>query len=269
MAQLLKFQRKLGQPEEGAPRESSELDLLELFLSQGPEISLSSFAISLRMSKMAAHRRLAGLEGRGYVYRAASGKYRLGARVFELGNCFQSQLDVRRAALPELTSLVEQTEQAAFLCVRDADFALCVERIEGRHRAHIYALHIGERQPLHCGGAPRALLSGLSDPEISGYAQRTSLPAYTPRTLATLEAVLEDVHLTRTQGYVVSNEDVSPGIGAIGAPVRDAGRQVVAAISVSGIAASYTPERIAELGATVSAAARRVSQELAAIRKRR
>lgn len=242
---------------------TSGLDLLELFLSHGPELGIHELAALLKESRIAVHQVVATLEGRNYLERCpTSGKYRLGARLFELGSSFQSQLDIRRAALPELTSLVEQTEQAAFLCIRDRDCALCLERVEGRHRAHIYALHMGERQPLHCGAAPRALLSGLSDADILAYASRTGLPTFTCHTISTPQAILNDAHLTRTQGYVVSNEDVSPGIGAIGAPVRDFTRQVVASISVSGIAASYTHERIAALGAVVHAAAHRVSREM-------
>jgi DNA-binding IclR family transcriptional regulator len=36
--------------------------------------------------------------------------------------------------MPEMTSLVEQTGQAAFLCVADGDHALCLERLEGPTR---------------------------------------------------------------------------------------------------------------------------------------
>jgi DNA-binding IclR family transcriptional regulator len=264
IAELEKFHKTPDSYDPASSHASRELDLLELFLSHGPEISPSTFSTLLDLNKSALTPLLAGLETRGFLYRSAgNGKYRLGARVYELGNCFQSQLDIRRAALPELTSLVEQTEQAAFLCVRDRDWALCIERIEGRHRAHIYALHIGERQRLHCGAAPRALLTGMSDSELIEYAKRTGLQMSTPRTLSTVQEIVDDVRLTRTQGFVVSNEDVSPGIGAIGAPVRDFNRHVVASISVSGIAASYTPQRISTLGQVVQAAARRVSREIA------
>ncbi len=263
MAQSVRFQKAPDPPKPGPLPLTDGLDLLELFLSHGPELGLNDLANLLEENRITVHRMVVTLEARDYLERStASGKYRLGSRLFELGSCFQRQLDIRRAALPELTSLVEQTEQAAFLCVRDRDYALCLERVEGRHRAHIYALHMGERQPLHCGAAPRALLSGLSDAEILAYASRTGLPTLTTHTISTPTAILDDVHLTRSQGYVVSNEDVSPGIGAIGSPVRDFTRQVVASISVSGIAASYTPERIAALGAVVHAAARRVSQEM-------
>jgi DNA-binding IclR family transcriptional regulator len=248
---------------DGAPSLSRALDVLETFLMHGPEIGVTRLASLLNMNKAALQRLLSTLEARGYVQRSASThKYSLGVRLFELGAHFQNQLDIRRAALPELASMVNDTGQAGFLCVRDHDQALCLERIEGRHFVRIFALRLGERQPLHCGAAPRALLSGLSNDDILAYAARTGLPRYTPQTLVTAQQLLNDADNTRTHGYVVSNEDVSPGIGAVGAPVLDYTDKVVASISLSGIAATYTPERIAELAGAVAAAAHRISRQM-------
>jgi DNA-binding IclR family transcriptional regulator len=242
---------------------SRALDLLEAFIAEGPEIGLSDLSALLKMNKATVHRLLATLEPRGYIQRSrVSRKYGLGVRLFELGAQFQNQLDIRRAASPELTSMAEETGQAGFLCVRDGDYALCLERVEGRHYVRIFALRLGERQPLHCGAAPRALLAGFSDAEIVAYAERTGLPRFTPKTITTVQRLLEDARRTRRQGYTVSNEDVSAGIGAVGAPVYDYTGGVVASISLSGIAATYTPERITELAGAVDAAARRISRQM-------
>jgi DNA-binding IclR family transcriptional regulator len=255
--------RRIADRETGLQSVSRALDLFEAFIAEGPEIGLSDLSALLHMNKATVHRLLATLEPRGYVQRnSGNRKYGLGVRLFELGARFQNQLDIRRAASPELTSMVEETGQAGFLCVRDGDYALCLERVEGRHYVRIFALRLGERQPLHCGAAPRALLAGLSDPEIVAYSERTGLPRYTPKTITNLQRLLEDARCTRRQGYVVSNEDVSAGIGAVGAPVYDYTGEVIASISLSGIAATYTPERITELAGAVEAAARRISRQM-------
>jgi IclR family KDG regulon transcriptional repressor len=250
-------------PDGGVQSVSRALDLMEAFVAHGPEIGLTSLASLLNMNKATAHRLLVTLEARGYVQRSAENrKYRLGVRLFELGAHFQNQLDIRRACQPDLTSMVEETGQAGFLCVRDGDYALCLERIEGRHFMRIFALRMGERQLLHCGAAPRALLSGMSNAEILAYATRTGLPGFTPQTITTTQRLLDDVNRTRRQGYVVSDQDVSPGIGAVGAPIRDYTGHVIASISLSGIAASYTPARIAALAGEVETAARRISHQM-------
>jgi len=237
------------------------LDLLESFLEH-PTLNPREIAAIAGVPKGAAQNLLATLEARSYVQKLDARKYSLGIKLFELGAHFRNQLDIRRAALPELTSMVGETGQAGFLCIRDADYALCLERIEGRHFFHIFALGIGERQPLHCGAAPRALLAGMSEEEVLAYATRTNLPRYTAKTIGTPQALLQDIQRTRSKGYVVSEQDVSLDIAAVGVPIFDGGNKVVASVSLSGIAASYTPRRVEDLAETIKAAAGRISRRL-------
>jgi DNA-binding IclR family transcriptional regulator len=239
------------------------LDLLEVFPRHGPELGLTQIANLLQLNKATAYRLLATLEERGYVERAVeSRKYRLGVRAFELGFYFQSQLEVRKLALPSLRSLVDQTSEAAFLCIREGDEAVCIERVEAEHQINIFSLRVGGRQPLHCGAAPRALLCGLDDEQITAYAARSGLPASTPDTIATLESLLQDVKQTRARGFVVSMNDVVTGIAAVGAPVYDYGGKVAASISLSGLSIRYDPVRINALAEMVIAAAKQISRQL-------
>jgi DNA-binding IclR family transcriptional regulator len=259
MAKVLRLNRRR------APGQSIDrtLDVLEVFLQDQGEPTVATLAEATSLSRRAVQRVVAVLEQRGYLDRDPDSRhYRIGVRLFELGARFHNQLDLRRAALPDLTSLVEQTQQAAFLCIRDGDDALCLDRVGARHRVRLFTLHVGERQPLHCGAAPRALLAGLTERELLGYASRTLLPGLTPHTIATAEALLADAAATRERGFVVSDQDVTIGIAAVGAPVCDHTGQVVAAISVSGLAASYTPERVGELAEAVHGAARTLSGRL-------
>jgi len=115
---------------------------------------------------------------------------------------------------------------------------------------------------LHCGAAPRAILAGMDDCEITTYAQRTGLPPFTPQTITTLEQLQEDVKLTRQMGYVVSLEDASIGIAAVGAPVFNHKGEVVAAISLSGMAARYGPERIQELAQVLLTNSKSLSHQM-------
>ena len=239
------------------------LDLLEVFLEHGPEIGLSRLAELLNLNKATAYRLLSTLEERGFVRRSAgSRKYALGVKLFELGYYFQSQMGVRRVALPYLKEMVELTNESGFLCVREGDEALCVERVESQREVNIFSLRVGGKQPLHCGGAPRALLADWSPAELAEYAARTGLPALTRHTIHTLDQLQEDVEKTRKQGYVVSMNDVNLGIAAVGSPVYDHTGRVVASISLSGLSTRYDPEHVTELGRVVLDAAKRFSREL-------
>ena len=239
------------------------LDILEVFPKHGPELGLTKIADLLNLNKATTYRLLATLEERGYVERVPEGrKYRLGVRAFELGFYFQNQLEVRKLALPSLRDMVDHTGEAAFLCIREGDEAVCIERVEAEYQVNIFSLRVGGRQPLHCGATPRALLSGMNDEQLAAYAARTGLPASTPDTLSTLGSLLQDVQQTRRLGYVVSMNDVVTGIAAVGAPVYDHTRDVAASISLSGLAMRYDLARISKLADIVVSTAKRISRQL-------
>ncbi len=256
------MEEQTPQPNASVQSLNRALDLLETFPRLGPEIGLSRIAAELGLSKATAYRLLSTLETRGYVERAPDSRsYRLGLRAFELGMYYQGQLQVRQVALPYLREMCAQTGEVAFLCVREGDAAVCVERVDGSVQVNVFSLRVGGHQLLHCGAAPRALLSGLSDDEVRAYALRTGLPACTPQTLTRLDLLLEDVRCTRQQGFVVSLDDVTAGISAVGAPVFDHTGALLASISLSGLTNRFENERVAALGALVAGAAQRMSRQ--------
>jgi DNA-binding IclR family transcriptional regulator len=134
--------------------------------------------------------------------------------------------------------------------------------VDGRFQVRVLALQLGGRLPVHCGAAPVALLLGMSDAEITTLLRNHTYTRYTDNTIQTLDDLLSTVHASQARGYVLSWEDVTPGVAAIGAPVRDHTGHVVAAISVAGIIQRFSPERRAFLANTVTGAARSLSQDL-------
>jgi IclR family KDG regulon transcriptional repressor len=238
------------------------MDILQAFPVLGPEVSITSLANHLGLNKATICRILATLEAQGFITHTTEGRrYRLGVSLFELGAYYQSQLDVRRQALPFLQALSTKVNETAFLCVRDGNFVLCVERVDVQKDFEHFALRVGGRLPLHCGAAPRIILSEFEDQEIAHYAKQTGLPPTTPRSISTLEKLMEDVNKTRRLGYVLSDEDVTPGISSIGAPVRDYSGEVVAAISVSGMAGFFR-DHLAELAQEVKRTAMLISENM-------
>jgi DNA-binding IclR family transcriptional regulator len=239
------------------------LDILEVFPRFGPELGLSRIASLLHLNKATAYRLLSTLEERGYVERSPDSRdYRLGLRTFELGAYYQNQIKVRRIALAYMNEMVAGTRESAFLCVREADEAVCIERVEGNNEVNIFALRVGGKQPLHCGAAPRALLAGMDDAYLAAYTQRTGLPAFTPFTITRLDDLLDDVHNTRQQGFVISQNDASVGISAVGAPVYDHTGRVAASISLSGLSSRYETDQITAITRTVIDSALRFSRQL-------
>ena len=144
------------------------------------------------------------------------------------------RLDERQAALPVMERIHELTGETVFLCVRRGDEAVCIERIDGQ-RVQSLALRLGGSLPLHAGAAPRVLLAWEPRSEWEAFFERHSpLEQYTDRTPLTREQLFAELEQTVERGYAVSDEDVTPGISSLGAPVFDYTGRIRAAISIGG-----------------------------------
>jgi IclR family transcriptional regulator, acetate operon repressor len=147
-----------------------------------------------------------------------------------------------------------------FLSVPRAQQSVCVDWARGE-AINVLLLKPGRSLPLYAGAAGRVTLAfGLDDPET--YLADAPFEAYTSRTLTTAAKLRKDIALSRRQGYVVSDCDVTDGIGALGAPLFwTAAGGFAGALSIAGLAEELA-ERRDELVERLLAAATTLSTSL-------
>ncbi len=230
------------------------IDLRKALVRDNPVRALAKAVLLLDQladAREATPRQLAGLLGepRTTVYRllgslealdlvepgATPGTFRLGWKLMRLGAAVIERLDERQAALPTMERIHEATGETVFLLVRRGDDAVCIERLEGL-RVQSLALRLGGSLPLHVGAGPRALLAW--EPPEFWEAYAAGLPELSGPTELGPQSALElfaELHRTRELGYAVSDEDVTPGIASLGAPVFDYTGGIRAALSVGGM----------------------------------
>ena len=211
--------------------------ILRVLATASPSMRLTEVAAQAGLSLTTTHRLLASLVDNGLCERDPDGAYRLGLMLLELGKRVQAGLDLRERSRPWLERLADQTHLTSFLCVRSDDRAVCLERVAGRD-AFTLALEAGGSLPLYVGGAPRVLLAYDSDEEIRAYLDaRMPLQSFTANTPTDPASIVTDLADSRARGWVISDEDVTLAVAAIGAPVFAAvdHDRPVAAISVAGL----------------------------------
>src|SRR3954452_16239963 len=163
------------------------------------------------------------------------GTFVLGLKLFRLGRTIVSRFDERQAALPVMERIHDALGgETTFLCVRRGYNAVCIERIDGT-RVNLLALSLGGSLPLHAGGASRALLAFEPESFWEEYLEHGLPEALTERTPATRAALLEELRATRERGYAISDQDVTLGIAAFGAPIFDHTGEVRASLSLGGL----------------------------------
>ena len=153
---------------------------------------------------------------------------RLGLGLLPIGALVEEQRNLIDIAVPRLRQLRDTTQLTSYLVVRDAEYASCVIRYEGREVRNL-ELVLGGRLPLDRGGAPTALLASLPGTE-----QLNILDAL-GRSEQEKQRTANDLAAITERGIAVSDGDVTTGMAAFGAPVVNRQDEPVAAISVSGM----------------------------------
>lgn len=228
--------------------------LLECFKSGEPELSLTELVRRAGYSKSTTHRLLNTLQVAGWLERTPTSTFRLTIRPFQTGSVLVESLDVTRVAPPLLTRLSIETGQTTYLVVAAGTNAVCLERVTVGARIQVLELEIGGSQPLHIGGAPRALLA-FDEAALLPGVLAAGLEGRTPQSLTGEEELRSDLAATRARGYAISDGDSTIGVAAIGAPVFSHAERVVGAISLGGIRDDVMPPRDEHVAALLWTAA--------------
>jgi len=222
----------------------------------------SQLARQLNLNRTRVFRILKTFEKRGYVQVDPKTQgYRLGIKFLALGEAVKEQIDLRRAAAPILKDLAQKTGDVVNLLVRYDDSAVCIDHFEGDHMLQVSA-PLGKPLPLHIGASPKILLAFMPEAEREAVLQRIDLTPYTPNTITDMGLFRHRLDEICSQGYAVDEGDFEVGVYAIGAPVRDHSRQVVAGITVTVPAIRYNPQRKRELIELVVSTAQELSKQL-------
>jgi DNA-binding IclR family transcriptional regulator len=227
------------------------------------DATVAELSEALGEPRTSVYRMVRGLQAVGFVEGGGRrGAYRLGLKLFRLGGAVVARFDERQAALPHMEALHVRTGETVFLCVRRGREAVCIERLEGS-RAVSLALKLGGSLPLHVGAAPRVLLAAQPRAWWDEYCSAEgALTPFTPGASHTPASLSRDLAEVRRAGYAISDQDVTVGIAAIGAPIRNHRGEITAALSISGVRPAILGDRTDEMIAHVVAAADAASSSL-------
>jgi DNA-binding IclR family transcriptional regulator len=170
------------------------------------------------LPRATAHRLAVGLEVHGLLHRGSDGKWRPGPALAELAaGGVDPLLEAAAAVLPRLRDITGESVQ---LYRRDGAQRVCVAAAEPASGLRD-TVPVGSRLPMTAGSGAK-VLAAWAEPAV----QRSLLADARFN-----ERALVDV---RRRGWAQSVAERESGVASVSAPVRDAGGQVVAAVSVSG-----------------------------------
>ncbi|WP_054711500.1 IclR family transcriptional regulator [Bacillus sp. JCM 19041] len=208
-------------------------DVLELFIKSNQERSVKEISEEMSLSKSTVHGIIKTLEHRGFLQQnEIDAKYKLGLKLFELGNAVLADLDVRSLARPIMNWLVGELQETIHLVSFDQNEAVYVEKIDGVQALRIYS-QIGKRAPLHCSGVGKAILAYQTETEARRLLGQGELRSFTAHTMTTIDQVINHMKDVRNRGYAVDDEEMEIGLRCVAAPIFNHRGEAVAAISCS------------------------------------
>ncbi len=203
------------------------LEIVDLLAAEGP-LGTNEIARRLGTTPSTVSRHLGTLAEHGFAERdGATGRYRAGIRLVQLGNLVLVRLDVRTVAHPHLEGLVDRTGETATLSLPGDPDAVTIDLVPARHQVQ-GVTQLGRPSVAHATAAGKVMLAWT--------ARRPTgrLRAYTALTITDPAALERELGVVRRRGFADAFEERERGLNAVAAPVVGGDGQLAAVVALQG-----------------------------------
>ena len=170
-------------------------------------------------TKPRIHRHLATLKEMGMVEQEyATERYRLGWRLFQLGEAAGAQFDLRYRAEPYLVKLRDEQRQTAVLAIPINGQPMVIATSDNIYARICISVKPGNRPLPHCSAFGRLMLAYAPEQAQSAMLAE-SLVAETDQSLVDPQTVLDRLPLIRERFYDYAAGEMLLGINTIAVPI--------------------------------------------------
>ncbi|PSQ56734.1 MAG: ArcR family transcriptional regulator [Halobacteriales archaeon SW_9_67_25] len=208
----------------------TSLRVFELVLEYNG-LALADLDDMLDRPKSSLYSHLRTLEDARYLVRDG-GTYHVGYRMALLGQEVERRYPATSVAPPVVGKLAEKTGKEANFTLLEHGRLLLVHGASGESAAENPTEYRTEYY-LHNTAAGRAILAGMDRDRVERVLDEWALPRETEKTITDRDHLFEVLADTAERGYGLVEEEVSPGLVSVGAPVHD-NEGIVGGLSVGG-----------------------------------
>jgi len=252
-------QREYSQDGGGVRALERGLRILACFSVAHPSWSIAALSKAVGLSRTTTRRLVKTLESEGFLLpEIETGQYRLGSKLFGVAYLARSYEELVRVAHPYLEQLAALTEETVGMTVWTDSGPLLLDNIPTRHffkpsisPGSMYPEYGSTHSKIFLAFGPEERQSRLF------YADR-----HHPITLAGAAQLHEKLDAVRRTGIAWDFEERIQGVCAVGVPVRDGSREVVAAIGVVVPKERFGVEQQQRVAGLAQEAASALSREL-------
>ena len=215
--------------------------LLVAVLDAPEQVPFADLVATTGLPKSTVSRMLTSLERHGLVRRGSDSAVVPGSVFTRYASSGRGDR-LLRVSQPHMDRLGELTRETVNLAVPGVHAVEQISQVDSRFLLGSVNW-IGQAVPFHCSALGKVFLAHGVTELPKGRLERRA-----DRTITSRERLEVDLQLVRQRGYAVADSELEPGLIAVAAPVYGSSTTVIAAISVSGLSARLTRERILEVG---------------------
>jgi IclR family acetate operon transcriptional repressor len=236
------------------------LDLLDMIGRAPDGMTNAQISRQLGIATSSCSYILSRLENMAYVARSAeTGRYEIGLKVLAIARGALRRMKFRKVAAPALQKLSTDTGLDGVIGVLDQDRLMVINRISSVELSNA-DVDTGTQFPAHATALGKVLLAHRPEENTLSLIQKKGLARFTPNTIVSPSDFLDQLNLVRKQGYSIADEEHTPGLRSIGAPIVDSEGLVRAAVAVVGTTKHEIWRDMADVVAQVKSAAREISR---------
>jgi IclR family acetate operon transcriptional repressor len=241
------------------------LSLLRL-VADSDGSTLTELSQRAGMAPSTAHRLLLTLESQRFVEtQQDTGDWVVGVEAFRIGSAFLRRTKIASIGREKMRELMESCGETVNLGIADDGDTVFISQVETHEPIRAF-FRPGTRNPLHASGIGKALLAYMSPQTVRQILQKKGLAAFTPNTIVDPKKLTAELEAIRSHGWAVDNEEKTPGMRCVAAPVFNVFGEAMAAISISGPTVRMSLDRTGELGPQVLRAADAITRSIGGIR---
>lgn len=237
------------------------VSVLEVLGESDTPLNLADLCRLMNLHKSTAHRSLMVLEQTGLIERTPENRFRLGLKLYELGNRAVEQIDLRAHVKPYMDRLSTQIGETVHLSVLQKSSIVYLDKA-GPTRKVCASSKIGTSNPVYCTSMGKAMLAFQPEEEIEQIIANIHFVRFTEKTLCTREDLLKSLEKVRRRGYALDDEEIELGARCIGAPIFNEDDRAIAALSVSGPTLRISVQSVPALADRLLRCCREISASL-------
>lgn len=206
---------------------------------------------NLGLNKSTVFNILHTLNDLNVLERGPDGLFRLGTRLFVLGNAAAGGSELIQTVHPYLETINREFKLSTFFGILSDQEVIIVDKADRAHRIKISS-EIGMRIPIFAGVAGKALLSQLSETDIDEILSANTPKRYTPRTIIDKAVYKKEILSVKKTGIAYDREEYIEGLIALAVPVLTHREDLQAAIWAVGLKQEFREDGMKRIATFLS-----------------